>query len=192
MKTIHFLSVTFLFVLLSCNSKEKTNTPKVSFGIYETVKVKDMPVSITDELKKTTIGLQKNPQLPIVGYFTKNDSFNIRTDFPEHGIKLAKTNFIAEGKYYALVALKSKPVIINDDIKEAKGNNHTIIIYFNLEGARKWAGMTRNNIGNSVAFTIDDKIYTMPLVNSEIRDGVAIIDHIESDSVAKRLSASIK
>ena len=75
MRTTNFLSIIILFVLLSCSSGEKTNAQKVSFGIYETVKIIEIPNSIIEKLKTSNIQFEKNVQLPIIGYLTKTEYF---------------------------------------------------------------------------------------------------------------------
>lgn len=49
-----------------------------------------------------------------------------------------------------------------------------------MEGATKWSDLTKQNIGKSVAFIIDNQIYAMPEINSEIRNGVALITNFEN------------
>lgn len=63
-----------------------------------------------------------------------------------------------------------------------------------MEGATKWSDLTKQNIGKSVAFIIDNQIYAMPEINSEIRNGVALITNFENEiitSISELLNSSI-
>lgn len=193
MKTTNLLTIAILFALHSCNSGEKSNAQKVRFGIYETVKVKEIPNSIIEMLKTTNIQFEKDKQLPIIGYILKTDSVHFQVDFSKENIKMVKTIYTIdkEGKYYALVAIKYKPVINNSDIQKTKSKKQNVEIYFNLNGSRKWADMTKNNIGNMVAFTIDEQIYSLPNVNGEIKSGIALISGLGNETIAKKLSDSL-
>jgi len=190
---INILTVAFLIVLCSCHSGEKSNTQKVSFGIYETVKVKDIPDLIIDSLKRINIQFENDTQLPIIGYMLKNDSLNFRFDFSKESIRLVKTVYPVDkdDKYYALVAIKCKPLIINSDIKKTKHEDKNVEIYFNMKGARKWAVMTRKNKGNMIAFIIDNELYSVPYINGEIKNGTALISGLENEIISKELSDSL-
>ncbi len=45
----------------------------------------------------------------------------------------------------------------------------------NNRGAVTWAKITSENIGNSVAIVLDNYVYSLPTVNSEIKSGVSAI-----------------
>ena len=96
-----------------------------------------------------------------------------------------------EGKYFAIAAIKPIAALDNSDIQKTKDKDKSVEIHFNLRGANKWAEMTKNNTGRSVAFVINDQIYAMPYVNGEIRGGIAIITGLENDSIAEALSKSL-
>ncbi len=82
-------------------------------------------------------------------------------------------------------------VIGLDDIRKTKTEGAEVIIYFNIDGAKKWADMTRNNIGKAVAFVIDDKIVCTPTIAGELRNGVAKINGIGNEANAISLSESL-
>ena len=55
---------------------------------------------------------------------------------------------------------------------DAEGdNNYSIIISMNYEGTMIWDRMTKNNIGKSIAITLDGFVYSFPVVQSEISKG---------------------
>jgi len=60
-----------------------------------------------------------------------------------------------------------------------------------LEGAKKWADFTKQNIGKTIAFTIDNQVYSMPIINGEIKQGIAMITGLNSESIAKNISESL-
>ena len=45
----------------------------------------------------------------------------------------------------------------------------------NTEGARRWAGMTKANIGKAIAIVLDGSVYSAPRVNGEITGGSSAI-----------------
>ncbi|MCB2196444.1 MAG: hypothetical protein KQH79_11340 [Bacteroidetes bacterium] len=202
MKTLNLLTVIFLFIFFSCNSKVDTNAKKVNFGIYETIKTSELPGYIIDSLKAKNVQLKNNPQSVIIGYISKSDTTALQLDFSKEDLKLVKTfktvdtnriNYAMNPnkEYYAIVAIKLNPVMNNADIRKTNANGKNVDIEFNLKGARKWADMTKNNVGNIVAFVIDKQIYAIPRVNSEIRKGIAMIYGLDNEFIAKEISESL-
>ncbi|MDO4819531.1 MAG: protein translocase subunit SecDF [Prevotella sp.] len=47
----------------------------------------------------------------------------------------------------------------------------SVSMSMNSDGARRWAQLTKNNIGKAVAIVLDDAVYSAPRVNSEIDGG---------------------
>ncbi len=193
MKTFLFNAAILLVIFCSCQSSVKTKPNRVSFGIYETVKITEIPNAIMDTLRNRHIVIEKDQQQSTIGYTPKADSMVYQIDLSKENFKLAKTFYTVdnEQKYYGIVALKSIPGIDNSDIKRTKCNGNKVEIYFNSKGADKWAELTRKNIGNSVAFIIENQIYSIPLVNGEIKNGIALINGLENEEIAKNLSESL-
>lgn len=192
MKTAKQLTIILLITLFACNSREKTNAPKVNFGIYAAINVNEIPSSIMDSLKTTNLQFEKNLEQPTLGYLSKDADLKL-TGFEKENVKLMKTfsTVDKEGKYYAIAAIRSNAALDNSDIQKTKVKDKSVEIHFNLRGANKWAEMTKNRTGKSVAFVINDQIYAMPYVNGEIRGGIAIITGLENDSIAEALSKSL-
>ncbi|NOQ27027.1 MAG: hypothetical protein GQ564_16825 [Bacteroidales bacterium] len=202
MKTLNLVTIIFLFIFFSCSSQVSTNAEKVNFGIYETVKTNEIPDHILDSIKAKNIRLKNNPQSAIIGYILKSDLSVLQLDFSTENIKLVKTFYTGDtskvsnainpdSEYYAIAAVRLSPAMNNSDIKKTKANGNYVEINFNLKGARKWADMTKNNVGNIVAIVIDNQIYSMPRVNSEIRRGIAGISGFENEFIAKEISESL-
>ncbi len=59
-------------------------------------------------------------------------------------------------------------------------------------GARKWAKITRENIGNRIAIVLDNYVYSAPVVNSEIPNGKSIIQGNFTIEEAKDLANILK
>jgi preprotein translocase subunit SecD len=193
MKALNWIVIVIFIFLYSCNQGVKTERSEAEFGIYEIVKSKELPAYIIDTLKATNIITNEDLQQPITGYLSKNDSIKFSTDFSNAGIKIAKTVFLVdkERNYYAIVALKINPAISNSDIQKTKARNRNVEIYFNINGAKKWAEMTKKNIGNQVAFVIDNQIYNMSEISSVINEGVAQITNLKDEAFATGVSESL-
>lgn len=85
----------------------------------------------------------------------------------------------AKDRLYQLVALKTqagKPRLGGDVVEDAsyefdnlQGN--VVNMSMNNEGSRRWAQITQENLGKSVAIVLDDQVYSFPTVNSVIEGG---------------------
>lgn len=161
MKTTTLIAGTLLLAGFACTSALHPGTPPVSFGIYETVR--DTAVSDT--------GSQRHMQVP-------------------EGYRLFRTHDPVDPgkKIYAVFNCPALPSIDNADIRSTHASGNRIEIGFNMEGARKWAAMTRKNTGRTVVFVLNNQVYAMPLVQGEIRNGAALINNLESEEMAKKLS----
>jgi len=193
MKTLNILTIILLVILFSCSSQVITNGENVNFGIYEMLKTKEIPVHVIDSIKAKNVRLENDKQSVVIGYISESDTSVLQLDFSEENIKLVKTFYrtYSDKEYYAIAAVKPNAVINNSDIKKAKANGNNVVISFNLSGAKKWAKMTKNNVGNTVAFVIDNQIYSMPRVSGEIKGGMAWISGLENKSIAKEISESL-
>ncbi len=202
MKTLNLITIVLLLIFCSCKTQVKTDVKKVDFGVYEMVTADSLPNYIIDSLQAFNVELQNNPESSIIGYISGADLSVLELNFSRDNIKLLKTynkvdaskiNYVVDSdkEYYIIAALKLNPVMVNADIRTTKTNGNHVDIEFNFKGAKKWADMTKNNVGNTIAFVIDDQIYSMPLVNSEINRGIAMIYGLESESIAEELSQSL-
>ena len=86
------------------------------------------------------------------------------------------------------ISVRPNSVIDNTNIKKTKVNGSAVEIYFNLEGAKKWADLTKKSIGKQLAFVIDNHIYALPIITSEMKNGVALINGFNSEIEAKNIS----
>ncbi|MCQ2203400.1 MAG: protein translocase subunit SecDF [Bacteroidales bacterium] len=83
---------------------------------------------------------------------------------------------------YELVAIKStsnngRAPLEGDVITNAKSNvsqnsaSYEVSMNMNSEGTRKWAQLTKANLGKSIAIVLDGFVYSFPTVQSEITGG---------------------
>lgn len=202
MKTLNLIAIVLLFVFFSCKTQVKTDVEKVDFGVYEMVTIENLPTNIIDSLQASSVQLKNNPESSIIGYISGADLSVLELNFSQDNIKLLKTfnkldtskvnyAFDSDKEYYAIAALKLNPVMVNADIRTTKPNGNHVDIEFNFKGAKKWAEMTRTNAGRTVAFVIDNQIYSMSLVNYEIKRGIAMIYGLESEMMAEKVSESL-
>ncbi|NVO08707.1 MAG: hypothetical protein HXX16_01970 [Bacteroidales bacterium] len=70
-------------------------------------------------------------------------------------------------------------------------NLHSISMTFKEECWSKWAELTKRNIGKSIAFVIDDRVYCAPVVRDAIKSGKAEITGGFSAKEANKLAAII-
>lgn len=193
MKTTFLLISLLLCFQFSCVSANKPNVRKVTFGIHETFTAKELPDSFIQTLKKTNILFEKNTQSPVIGYIQKSDSMILHLDLRKEKFRIVKTFYPVDkqAKYFAVVAINPKPAIDISDIQATECNGKNVEIHFNMKGAKKWAEITKNNIGKIVAFTIDNQIYTMPKIMTEIRTGEALINGLGDETIAKNISDAL-
>lgn len=193
MKVIFYSLIVSSILFASCNSKKKSTAQNVSFGLYETVRIIDLPASLFDSIKISSIKPQYDKGLPIVGYLTREDFVKFQSDYSRNSLRFLRTAYPVdpEGKYYAVVAVKYPSIIGNADVSDVKNEDKKAILHFNMSGAGKWANVTKNNVGKMVAFVIDDLVYSTPEVNAEIKSGTAMINGFPDQESARKISDAL-
>lgn len=101
---------------------------------------------------------------------------------------------------YQLVALKTnhgEPALAGDVVVSASSDydnfqGNVVSMTMNAEGAKKWARVTRDNIGHAVAIVLDDYVYSYPNVNQAIEGGRSQITGRFSVDEAKDLATVLK
>lgn len=197
MKSIKLIVLISITILTSCSQQANTNYPKVDFAVYETINSNELQDTAKVRLENMGLVLDQDENTPIIGYINKGEFFNDELLQLEN-IIFSKTKYTVdkEGGLCAIVALKAASNLRNVDVKEAKAKENNVEIYFNNNGSKKWAAMTKNNIGKQLAFTIDGEVYSMPVIAMEIRNGAAAISGInqneDAEAIAGGINASIK
>ena len=84
-------------------------------------------------------------------------------------------------QYFQLYCIKNdnkngQPDLTGDVVVDAKadfgsGNNPVVSMSMNTEGARKWATLTKQNVGRGIAIVLDGYVYSAPNVKDEILGG---------------------
>lgn len=106
-------------------------------------------------------------------------------------------------KYFELVAIKissrdGRAPLTGSVITDAKDQfeQHSafasVSMTMNAEGAKTWARLTKENIGKSIAITLDDYIYSYPTVQNEISGGQSSITGRFTPEQAKDLANVLK
>ncbi len=193
MKTFNLLSIILLVFLFSCSSQVMTNSENLNFGIFEMLKIKDIPVHVIEAIEAKNVRLENDKNSALIGCISESDTAVLQLDFSKENIKLVKAfyNTDSDKEYYAILALKTNAAINISDIKKTKAIGNNVEIIFNPNGTEKWARITKNNAGNTVAFVIDDQIISMPRIFAEIKEGMAYISDLENKSIAKEISKSL-
>ncbi len=77
-----------------------------------------------------------------------------------------------------------------DDFEQMRGS--VVNMTMNTSGAKAWAKITRDNIGNAIAIVLDDQVYSAPNVNNEITGGQSEITGNFTPEEAKDLANVLK
>lgn len=198
MKQISAYVLLALVTLISCNTnnggKEKSGQSGQfgQFGIYETVMGQDLLSQETEELAKTNVILNTDPLSPVVAYSHVDSATSVLNKGTDSiGFLLTAQPVDPEKNYYAVVAVKNQPAVTSSDIKKTKAGKNAVEICFTQKGAVKWAEFTRNNTGKMIAFVINDRIYTLTTVMAEIRNGMALMNGLENEETAAKISETL-
>jgi len=103
---------------------------------------------------------------------------------------------------YKLIAIKTNregraplegDVVIDarDDFSQHT-NSSEVSMAMSAEGAKKWARLTKDNIGRSIAIVLDNAVYSFPTVNAEITGGRSQITGHFTPEEAKDLANVLK
>jgi len=104
---------------------------------------------------------------------------------------------------FALYALKAstrdgRPALEGDVVTSAKdefsqnSSSAVVSMSMNSEGTKKWARLTKENIGKCVAIVLDNMVYSAPVVNDEIPNGTSQISGHFTAEDAKDLANVLK
>ena len=112
-------------------------------------------------------------------------------------------SFDEGGNYFELIAIKvtsrdGQPALSGDVVTDASDEYaqgrgvSEVSMSMNAEGARKWARITKENIGKSVAIVLDNYVYSYPTVQTEIKGGRSSITGNFTVAEAKDLANILK
>ena len=131
--------------------------------------------------------------LSVVGYATARDTAEVdKIIYSEIAKRILPSDvkllwsakaadFDKKGEIFELHALKvtepsGRATLEGDVITNAKDEfdqygHPCVSMQMNSDGARRWAQLTKQNIGRAVAIVLDDAVYSAPRVNGEIAGG---------------------
>lgn len=101
------------------------------------------------------------------------------------------------GTTSAYMVFKSEPVLTGKDVKKASVSYDTtsgkpqVALEFTSEGKKKFAEVTKKNVGKVVGIFLDDTTLTTPVVQQEILDGNAVITGSSTTDEVKILAQQI-
>ena len=183
------------------------------------VTAEDKSAANMEEIKKqypllSILQLNSSGQGPVIGYANYKDTADINKylAMPEIKADLPKdlrlkwgvspSEFDKKGQTFELYAIKSterngKAPLEGDVVTDAKDefdqySKPAVSMTMNSDGARRWAQLTKQNIGRSIAIVLDNYVYTAPNVNSEITGGRSQITGHFTPEQAKDLANVLK
>ena len=183
------------------------------------VTAEDKSAANMEEIKKqypllSILQLNSSGQGPVIGYANYKDTADINKylAMPEIKADLPKdlrlkwgvspSEFDKKGQTFELYAIKSterngKAPLEGDVVTDAKDEfdqycKPAVSMTMNSDGARRWAQLTKQNIGRSIAIVLDNYVYSAPNVNSEITGGRSQITGHFTPEQAKDLANVLK
>lgn len=116
------------------------------------------------------------------------------------GVKAA--DFDKQGRIFELYAIKAterngRAPLEGDVITDAKDEYDNfgkpcVSMSMNTDGSRRWAVLTKNNVGKAIAIVLDGYVYSAPNVNGEITGGNSQITGNFTPEVTKDLANVLK
>jgi SecD/SecF fusion protein len=150
---------------------------------------------------------------PVVGYAHSKDTVQINNYFKikqireilprDLGLRWSVKAMDKKGEIFQLIAIKisnrdGRAPLGGDVITDARADFSQTSAYANVsmtmnaEGSKTWARMTKDNIGKSIAISLDGYIYSFPTVNTEITGGSSQITGNFTVEEAKDLANTLK
>lgn len=150
---------------------------------------------------------------PAIGYALAKDTALINSYFSNNqvrevlprdlGLRWGVKAIDPKGAYFQLFAIKitnrdGRAPLTGDVVTDARADFNQTSAYANVsmsmnaEGAKTWARLTKDNIGKSIAITLDGYVYSAPTVNGEIDGGNSQITGHFTVEEAKDLANVLK
>ncbi len=106
-------------------------------------------------------------------------------------------------KYRHLFLLKAEPELTGAHVKDAKhtigsgtdpniANRPIVLLYFDRQGAARFARITGENVGKRLAIVLDNVVQSAPVIQERISGGSAQITGITSMEEAKELAVVLR
>ncbi len=112
------------------------------------------------------------------------DGFTVKNVYELYALKVTQTNGRAP--------LEGDVVTDAEDKFNNITGRPTVSMTMNSDGARRWAALTKANVGKAIAIVLDDAVYSSPTVNSEISGGSSEISGNFTVEDTKDLANTLK
>ena len=184
----------------------KGETAAASSANIEALK-KEHPLLAVLQLNQSGVGC-------IVGYADYKDTADVNRILNMKAVKevmprdlklmwgVKASDMDKTGRIFELYAIKSterngRAPLEGDVVTDAKDeydqfNKPCVSMSMNTEGSRRWAALTKKNIGREIAIVLDGYVYSAPRVNSEITGGNSQITGNFTPEVTKDLANVLK
>ena len=184
----------------------KGETAAASSANIEALK-KEHPLLAVLQLNQSGVGC-------IVGYADYKDTADVNRILDMKAVKeilprdlklmwgVKASDMDKTGRIFELYAIKSterngRAPLEGDVVTDARDeydqfNKPCVSMSMNTEGARRWAALTKKNIGREIAIVLDGYVYSAPRVNSEITGGNSQITGNFTPEVTKDLANVLK
>lgn len=168
------------------------NYGTITSGVFDRIEMEEYHVKILveDRAEMELILMRKDVQ----SLFPSNLKFMWSLDRVESNSGSAKCWVL----YGCKIPYKSSSRISGNDVENAEAefndevNRYCVNITMNEAGEKKWAKMTRENVGRQVALCIRDEVVSAPRVNAEITGGETEISGTFTEDEAKSLASFIR
>ena len=124
------------------------------------------------------------PDLKLLWSAKPSDQVNMKNVYELHAIKVTSSN--------------GRAPIEGDVVTDASDEfNHTngrpeVNMRMNSDGARRWAALTKANVGRAIAIVLDNAVYSAPRVSNEIEGGSSSISGNFTIEDTKDLANTLK
>ena len=184
----------------------KGETAAASSANIEALK-KEHPLLAVLQLNQSGVGC-------IVGYADYKDTADVNRILDMKAVKeilprdlklmwgVKASDMDKTGRIFELYAIKSterngRAPLEGDVVTDARDeydqfNKPCVSMSMNTEGSRRWAALTKKNIGKEIAIVLDGYVYSAPRVNSEITGGNSQITGNFTPEVTKDLANVLK
>lgn len=185
MKTIKYIIITIVILSMTLGSfSNLSGQENILFAetynqseVTSSLEKNDLFFTLvsSDDADKTSLGTCLDADINKL--WKHLNSNKTRKHFPEDLFFAWGWN--SENGSATLYALKrsSEEVPGKDDLqslsveKSNRTASYDLLISLSDEGAEKWASMTKNNVGSSIAIIVDDRVVAAPMVREEIKFG---------------------
>lgn len=160
------------------------------------------------------LGLNQQGAGPVVGYADYKDTADVNRILSMKEVQavlprdlklmwgVAAADFDKTGHVFELYAIRSterngRAPLEGDVVTDASDtydeyHRPAVSMSMNTEGSRRWAQLTKQNIGKSIAIVLDNYVYSAPRVNGEITGGNSSITGSFTPEQTKDLANVLK